>query len=364
MALRRTPFFDKHLAAGGRMVPFAGFEMPVQYSGVKPEHLAVRNGVGVFDVSHMGEFRCRGPRAEEALLRLLSNAVKRVKVGHAQYNVLCNERGGAVDDLYIYRLAIDDFLVCVNAANVAKDFAWMVEHNPCPNDATFTNHSDEWALLAIQGPKALALVKELAAEDLTHLGRKQVIRTSFAGVDGALVARTGYTGEDGCEVFLPAKTGVEGVWDMVVEAGAVPCGLGARDTLRLEAGNALYGHELDEDTSPIAAGLGWVVKLKKPGGFLGRDALASRRDTDPRVLVPMIIDGKRIAREGMRVLRDGNDVGMVTSGTKAPYLEKAILLAYVDRGLANIGERFDIDVRGRMATAEIVKGPFYKRDNA
>jgi len=358
--LRRTPFYDHHVAAGARLVPFAGFEMPVQYAGLKPEHLATRASCGLFDVSHMGEVRVRGPKAEDALMWLLSNAIRRLQPGKAQYNAMCNHEGGVVDDVFVYREGPEDFMVCVNAANRAKDFQWMVDNNP--HGAELVDEGDDWAQVAIQGPTAVDVVAGLTDLPVRDFARHDHRRGTFAGVEGCLVARTGYTGEDGFEVFVPA-TDAAPIWPAIVEAGAphglVPVGLGARDTLRLEAGNCLYGHELDATTSPLSAGLGWITKVKKPGGFIGCEAIVARRDagTD-RVLVGFQVDGKRIARDGMPILVDDTTVGTVTSGTRGPSVDAPIGLAYVDRAHSEVGTELTIDVRGRMATAHVVKTPF------
>lgn len=359
MSLRRTPFYDRHVAAGARMVPFAGFEMPVQYVGVREEHLQTRAAAGLFDVSHMGEVRFRGPNAESALSWLLSNAVRKLEPGQAQYNAMCNERGGVVDDVFVYRMGHEDFVVCVNAANRDKDYAWMVAHNP--HGATIVDEGDQWAQLAIQGPKAVAIVDRLVGFDAPSLPRHHFRVEAFAGVPDCIVARTGYTGEDGFEVFIPADRAAP-LWDEVMAAGAPegigPVGLGARDTLRLEVRNALYGHELNDDTSPLQAGLGWIVKLGKPGGFVGSDAITARKDTDREVLIGMVIDGKRIAREGMAVLAGGAPVGRVTSGTFAPSVGGPVCLAYVDKAHAALGSRLTIDVRGNEAVGVVVAGSF------
>ena len=358
--LRRTPFFDRHVAAGARMVPFAGFEMPVQYTGVIPEHIACRTSAGLFDVSHMGEVRVRGAKAEQALMWLVSNDVASTVPGQAQYNALCNDKGGVVDDLVIYRIAQDEFLICVNASNRAKDFAWLVEHNPFPGEVVFTDEGDDWAQLAIQGPNAVALCQTLTNVDLGPIGTYRFTHGTFAGVAGCLIARTGYTGEDGFEVFIPAAAAPP-VWDAIIAGGAVPVGLGARDTLRLEACYCLYGHELNDDTSPLQAGIGWITKLKKAGGFLGSAAIEARKATDDKKLVKLLIDGTRIARDGMPVLFAGQPVGHVTSGTRGPTLERSIALAYLRNDLAKPGTKVIIDVRGKEAPAEVVANPFYKR---
>lgn len=341
------------------MVPFAGYEMPVQYAGVRSEHDQVRRAVGVFDVSHMGEVRFRGPRAEDALMWLLTNAVRRIRVGTAQYNVMCNEQGGTVDDVFVYRLADDDFLVVVNAANREKDVAWMMANNP--HGADIVDESDQWSLLAIQGPRAVDVVDALTNGQAGALPRRGLYQGSFAGLD-AIVARTGYTGEDGFEVFLAAdEQTARTAWDAIMEAGAPhgiqPIGLGARDTLRLEVGNMLYGHELSEELSPLQAGIGWAVKLRKPGGFIGAEALRDR--VESHLLAAIVLEGKRIAREGMPVVHEEEEVGWVTSGTRSPSLEQSICLAYVRPDLAAPGTSLTIQIRKNQATGTVVKGRFY-----
>ncbi len=359
MDLRTTPFTSKHIEAGARMVPFAGFSMPVQYAGLKAEHLQVRASVGLFDVSHMGEVWFRGPKAEDALMWLLSNAIRRIPVGGAQYNAMCNARGGVVDDVFVYKVGPENFMVCVNAANREKDFAWMTANNP--HGADITDEGDDWAQIAIQGPEGAAVANALTDADLLSMKRHTLVVGTFAGVDGCIMARTGYTGEDGFEVFIPASAATP-VWDAVLEAGAaqgiVPVGLGARDTLRLEAGNCLYGHELNDDTTPLQAGLGWITKLRKPGGFIGSDAIAARKASEPRKLVKLRMTGKRIAREHMPVLLGDVVVGEVTSGTRGPSVGEGIALAYVDIAHTEPGTELVVDVRGRPAPAVVHHGPF------
>ena len=346
------------------MVPFAGFEMPVQYTGLAEEHRAVREAAGLFDVSHMGEIRVRGARARESLQHLLSNGILRLKDGHAQYNILCNDQGGVVDDVFVYRLAEDDFLVCVNASNREKDFAWFCERNPLPDDVSLEDEGDAWAQVAIQGPAAVRIVDAMTSLDATGIDRRRFASGDFAGIQGCLIARTGYTGEDGFEVFLPAES-CANVWDDLMgqgsEEGLVPAGLGARDTLRLEAGNCLYGHELSEEISPLQAGLGWVVKVKKPGGFIGRDAIVARAEAASRKLVGLRSLEKRIPREGMAVRLGDQDVGIVTSGTRGPSLGYGIAMAYVAEEHGILGAHLDVDVRGRTAPVEVVALPFYRR---
>ncbi|MCB9694103.1 MAG: glycine cleavage system aminomethyltransferase GcvT [Alphaproteobacteria bacterium] len=360
MSLRRTPLYPRHVEAGGRMVPFAGFEMPVQYAGLTAEHLCVRKEVGLFDVSHMGEIRVRGEKAPAALQHLLSNAVLRVEDGQAQYNLMCNERGGIVDDTVIYRLAADDFIVCVNAANREKDFAWIREHNPHP-DVSIEDEGDAWAQIAVQGPFGPNVTAYLAEPDVLSLARYRFVVGSFAGIGGCVIARTGYTGEDGFEVFCPADHALH-VWDALLEAGAThgvqPCGLGARNTLRLEARMSLYGHELTDDTTPLQAGLGWATKLGKPGGFIGRDAIVARKDAGEDVLVGFVMTDKRIARDEMPVLVRDEVVGHVTSGSRSPSTGRSIGLAYVKPQLAKAGTELTIDVRGKAGSALVTAADF------
>jgi aminomethyltransferase len=366
--LRRTPLYETHVAAGARMVPFAGFEMPVQYVGVSAEHKTVRSAVGLFDVSHMGEVRFRGPGATEALSWLVSHRVDDLPVGQARYAMMCNESGGVVDDVFLYRMADDDILVCVNAANREKDFAWMTSHLPASVAARVevVDEGDDWAQIAVQGPLAEATLQPLTTLSLSEMGARHHAIATVAGVPGCIVARTGYTGEDGFEVFIPVVGAPEHamrVWSGLLASGAPhgvqPIGLGARDTLRLEVRNALYGHELDDDTSPFAARMMWVVKLDKAGGFLGAEAIRARQATDTHFLVGCLIDDRKIVREGMQVLHEGQVVGRTTSGTLAPMLDQGVAMAYVPRALSEPGTRLSFDVRGRIATGTVVKGAFY-----
>ncbi len=363
MELRRTPFFPFHVEAGARLIDFGGWEMPVQYAGIVEEHRAVRRSVGLFDVSHMGEVRVRGPRALDAVRHLVTNDVDIVD-GQAQYTVMCRPDGGIVDDLIVYRIAADDVLICVNAANRDKDFAWMAEHNPFPEGATFTDEGDAWAQVAIQGRNAVPTLQKLTDLDLSTVAFYHHAPATVAGVEGCIVARTGYTGEDGFEVFLPPD-GAAAIWPAILEAGAPfdirPVGLGARDTLRLEARMVLYGNDIDDTTTPLEAGLGWVVKLAKPD-FIGKDALVRQRAEGVKRRLACLVVERRIPRPGHPILHEGEVVGRVTSGTRSPWLEKNIALGYVPRPLARPGTRLAVDVRGRVADAVVVKPPFYKRD--
>lgn len=361
MDLLRTPFFEHHKAAGGRLIDFGGWELPVQYSGIMAEHKQVRSSVGLFDVSHMGEVFLRGPGALASIRHLVTNAID-VPNGHAQYTAMCHPSGGIVDDLIVYRLADDEILVCVNAANRAKDFEWIRQNNPDESVAV-VNESDDWAQIAVQGRDAEAVLNSISSVDLAAVPSFGVVRGSVAGLDGCILARTGYTGEDGFEMFLPVDGAAE-VWPAVLDAGAafniMPIGLGARDTLRLEAKLMLYGNDINDETTPLEAGLGWITKLDKPD-FIGKDALVRQKAEGlRRRLVCMVVE-KRIARPHCAIMVDGEVVGEVTSGTKSPTLETNIALGYVPRRLARPGSRLQIDIRGRLAEAEVVKSPFYKR---
>ena len=329
------------MAAGAKLVPFAGWEMPIQYAGIREEHLAVRRDVGVFDVSHMGQVEVRGPQAAEFLQRLLSNDVRRIPEGGAQYSVMCREDGGVLDDLFTYRLADCAFLTVTNAANHDKDLAWLQAHAG-EFDVDVLDRHDNFAMLAVQGPRARALVGGLADGNLPS--RFHCCDRSIGGA-AALVAGTGYTGEDGVELLL-APGAAAAVWDALLEGGATPVGLGARDTLRLEACFHLYGNDLSEDRGPIAAGLGWCCKEQT--GFIGAEAVArARAQGTPEKLVPFVIDGPGIAREGNPVIGGG----VVTSGTFSPCLERGIGMAYVPAEEAEPTTRIEIDVRGTKRRA-------------
>ncbi|RMH41793.1 MAG: glycine cleavage system aminomethyltransferase GcvT [Deltaproteobacteria bacterium] len=360
--LKRTPLYDAHVAAGARMVPFGGWHMPVQYpTGIIKEHRAVREAVGVFDVSHMGEGALVGPRAGEAVQRLITHDARRLDAdGKALYTVMCNDAGGIVDDCIVYRRAADDYLIVLNASNIAKDLAWMRER--AGDLADVRDESDATALLAVQGPRAVAVVDRLSPAPLADVPRFSFVRADVAGVP-CMVARTGYTGEDGFELACAADR-ARALWDALIEAGAAPCGLGARDTLRLEARLCLYGNDIDETTTPYEAGLGWVVKLDA-GDFIGRDALRAQQAAGvSRKLIGFRIDERAIARHGYPVVDAGGEpIGQVTSGTKGISVPGSIGLAYVPVALASPGGRIAIDCRGKRVDATVVKGPFYKRED-
>lgn len=360
-SLKRTPLYDQHVAIKGKMVAFGGYELPVQYElGIKKEHLAVRERVGLFDVSHMGELFLEGPDALAALNHLLSNRFDSMKDGGCRYTILCNDKGGAKDDLLVYRLSEKRYLLVVNAANRDKDRDWIAEQ--LSGDVTLTDESDDWGLLAIQGPLSEQVLSRVAdAEALPKKFYTFVENVDVAGVS-CLISRTGYTGEDGFELYIP-KEGVVTVWEALLEAGKAdgiePCGLGARDTLRLEASLPLYGHELTEDIDPLSAGLGFVVKLDKED-FIGLDAL--KAIGEPETLrVGLKMTGRGIAREGAVVQKDGKDIGVVTSGTHLPYMNGAYAMAYVPRQFAEVGTHLDVIIRNKPVACEVVPMPFYKR---
>ena len=359
MALR-TPLHDTHVRAGARMVEFAGWDMPVQYAGLLGEHEAVRTRVGLFDVSHMGEVVFRGPRALEAVSRLFTNDLSKVVDGQAQYGCLCREDGGIVDDVIVYRRGPEDLLVCVNAANRQKDFDWLSGNSP---GVDVKNESDDWGQLALQGPLAAQLLQRLTNVNLSAVKNYRFAGGEVAGIP-CLVARTGYTGEDGFELFCPAAE-TPRLWDALVEAGQheriAPCGLGARDSLRLEMAYRLYGSDMDDHTTPLEAGLGWVVKLDK-GEFVGRAALARQKEQGlQRKLVGFVLTDPGIARHGYPVLHEGRRVGEVTSGTRSPTLKVSVGLAYVPPALAAEGSTFAVEIRGKPAAAKVVKTPFHTR---
>ncbi len=349
--LRRTALYERHKAAGAKLVPFAGWEMPVQYEGIREEHLAVRRDVGVFDVSHMGQVQTSGPQSLEFLQRVLTNDVRRIPEGGAQYSLMCREDGGVLDDLFTYRLAERSFLTVTNAANHEKDLAWIQAHTE-PFDVDVTDRAQDFAMLAIQGPRARALVGGLADGALPP--RLHCCERTVAGA-AALVCGTGYTGEDGVELLL-TEDDAGAVWDALLAGGAHPAGLGARDTLRLEVCFHLYGNDLSEGRGPIEAGLGWCCQERTD--FVGAKAVGRAREggVDEK-LVAFVIEGSGIARQGNPVIGGGE----VTSGTFSPCLERGIGMAYVAADRAEPGTRLEIDVRGRTRSAVVERKPLYKK---
>ncbi len=345
--LLKTPLHDRHVALGARMVPFAGWEMPVQYEGVISEHRAVRGDCGVFDVSHMGEFEVEGPRATELLQATLSNDLDKIAPGQAQYTLLTNDRGGIIDDLIVYRLEEFRYLLIVNAANREADFSWLREHEIRGSDVR--DVSDAYALLAVQGPRAIERL------DLPEARQFTFAEGEIDGIE-CMVNRTGYTGEAGCEILVMAEDAGD-LWDRVLERGAVPCGLGARDTLRLEASLPLHGNDITPDTDAISAGLGWCCALDKD--FTGAEELREIKARGPeRKLVSFVLEEKAVPRQGMAI--EGG--GEVTSGTHSPMLDRGIGMGYVRADSATPGIELAIDVRGKSRRARVVKRPIYKRE--
>jgi aminomethyltransferase len=358
-AMKRTPLHAAHVRAGARMIPFGGWDMPVQYTGIVEEHRTVRSAVGCFDVSHMGEFEFKGPDAVRALQGVTTNDVTSLEIGQVQYSLLCYEDGGIVDDLTLYRLTDDHFMMTVNASNIDKDWAWIGRHLEGRVDAR--NVSEDTGLIAVQGPHAERLVGRLADVDVAAIGYYHFRRGHVAGVPG-IISRTGYTGEDGFELYLPAA-GTERVWDRLLAEGradgAAPIGLGARDTLRLEMKYALYGNDIDQTTNPLEAGLGWVVKPAK-GPFLGRDAIERVRAAGPRRrLVGFEMVDRAVARHGYPILHGDASVGEVTSGSYGPSVDRYVGMGYVPASLAAVGTAIAVEVRGRGQAARVVKTPFH-----
>ena len=362
--LKRTPLHDRHVALGARMVGFGGWSMPVQYAGIVAEHRGARSAAGLFDVSHMGEFVLEGPGALDLLQRALTNDYASLAPGRARYSLMCAEDGGVVDDLIVTCEGDGRYLIVVNAGNIDQDFAWLSAL--AGDDVTLTNVSDQWALLAVQGPRSADILAGLLADDdaaaLRALRYYATHRCALFGVP-VIISRTGYTGDLGFEVFVPAESAVA-VWDGLLDGGAdqglVPVGLGARDTLRLEAGFCLHGHDISPQRNPIEANLARFVKLDKPA-FVGRETLARiAADGPAERLVGLSVTERGVVREGCAVLADGQPVGIVTSGTFSPLLERSIALAYVRSDLCEVGTTLAVDVRGRALPCVVSALPFYK----
>jgi aminomethyltransferase len=359
-SLKRTPLFSAHVKAGARMVPFGGWEMPVQYRGIVEEHRTVRAAVGCFDVSHMGEFEIEGPGALGTLQTLTTNDVAALEIGQVQYSLLCRPDGGIVDDLTLYRLAADRFMLTVNAGNIDKDWAHVTTAAPAEG-ARWRDVSASTALIAVQGPRAEALVARLADQDVAGIGYYRFARGKVAGV-ATLISRTGYTGEDGFELYVAAGD-AEPLWSALLgqggAEGVAPIGLGARDTLRLEMRYALYGNDIDETTNPLEAGLGWVVKPAK-GDFLGRAAIERVRAAGPaRKLIGLEMTERAVARHGYPVVKEGAPVGVVTSGSYGPSVDRYIAMAYVATPHAPVGTDVGVEIRGQVKAARVVKTPFH-----
>jgi aminomethyltransferase len=353
----RTPLHEIHLALGARMVDFAGWDMPLQYTSIAQEHQAVRTAAGMFDISHMGRFWLAGAEALPLVQRIFTNNAATLKSGQVRYGLVCNDRGGILDDVLVYGFSSKLGMV-VNASNREKIFGWIQNHQTTPA-VPLLDTTAESCMIAVQGPKALDVVRGITSFDAAALPYYFSTQTSYQGKD-CLLSRTGYTGEDGVELIVSAAQGPV-LWNELRSRGAFPCGLGARDTLRLEAAMPLYGHELSEEIDPLQAGLGWAVKFDK-GDFIGREALLKRKeDANRPVRVGLEIAGKRIAREQAAVLAGGEKIGGVTSGTFAPTLEKAIAMAYVGPAHASPGTVCEVDIRGKTSPATVARLPFYER---
>jgi aminomethyltransferase len=354
--LRRTSLYDRHLDAGAKLVPFAGWEMPVEYEGIRPEHFAVRTHAGMFDVSHMGEVETEGPGALAFLQRVLSNDLAKIEQGGAQYSCLTNERGGVIDDLFSYRLGHDRYLTVTNAANHGTDLEWLGRHSH-GFDVAVRDVADRYAMLAVQGPRARQIV---SATLRVELPERMHTSTARIGDRPALVCGTGYTGEDGVELLIDPEIS-PAIWAELLDAGVVPCGLGARDTLRLEVCFHLHGQDLTPERNPIEAGLGWCCKEET--GFIGSERIAEVRAAGPaQKLAPFTIEGRGIPRPGNAILADGEEVGEVTSGTFSPSLEVGIGMGYVRADLAEPGTELEIDVRGKRRPAMVGSKPLYRKE--
>lgn len=358
--LKKTPLFDAHVALEGKLVPFAGYEMAVQYpSGIMAEHNAVRTNAGLFDVCHMGEFVLRGAGALDLIQKITVNDASTLDVGQAQYSAMCLESGGIIDDLLVYR-GDDHYMLVVNASNKEKDLAWVLKHAD-DFDVDVTDRSDATALLAIQGPKAAGIVQGLTDTDLDSIGYYRFALGTVAGVEG-VISRTGYTGEDGFELYIPAEGGMK-LWNALMEAGAddglIATGLGCRDSLRLEMGYALYGNDLDEDHTPLESGLAWITKMDK-GDFVGRDVLAKQKEEGiTRRLVGLKLSDKGFPRHGYPITNEGEDVGVVTSGVVSPSLGIGVAMGYVPTELSKAGTEVGIRIRNKIIPAVVQRPPFY-----
>jgi aminomethyltransferase len=363
--LKRTPLFDVYKEYGGKTIDFGGWELPVQFSSIKEEHEAVRTRAGLFDVSHMGEIEVKGPGSLAYLQKMMTNDISKLKNGGAQYTAMCYENGGTVDDLLVYKLEEDHYLLVVNASNIEKDFAWLKDHLDA--DVEIDNLSEGMAQLALQGPAAENVLQKLANEqDLSQIGFFKFSEEVDLNGKKALISRTGYTGEDGFEIYCKAED-VIGIWKDILEtgkwAGVVPCGLGARDTLRFEANLALYGQELSPEISPLEAGIGFAVKLNKEADFIGKEALKQLKENGlPRKLVGIEMIDRGIPRHGYPVYKGDVQIGEVTTGTQSPTLKKNIGLVLIDSKETELGNEVEVEIRGKRLKAAVSATPFYKRE--
>lgn len=355
----QTPLYQKHIILNARMVDFTGYQMPIQYSGIIQEHLAVRNSCGIFDICHMGELIVRGVGAEDLLNYITVNDVKSMSVGDAQYSAMCYENGGIIDDILIYKYA-DKYMLVVNSSNLEQDFSWLKKYKR--DDVELIDISAETGLIALQGPDSRNILQKCVELDLTDIPFYTFIESNIGGFN-ATFARTGYTGELGFEIYAD-KDDIGQIWDIIMDTGDVtPCGLACRDTLRMEMKFCLYGNDIDDATNPIEAGLGWITKLNKDK-FIGKKSLLLAKENRIRHLTAFKMDERAVPRKGYSIYADGNKVGKVTSGTQSPSLQKGIGLGYVQFGKHKVGMELDLDIRGIMKKATIIKPPFYKNGSA
>ncbi len=357
----RTPLYDRAIALNARMTAFSGWEMPVQFSGIVPEHVAIRDRVGMFDISHMGKFILQGAAAIDQLQQLVPSDLSRLQPGQAQYTVLLNPQAGIIDDIIVYQEGEGNVVVIVNAGTKDKDKDWLLAHLDL-NLVKFQDISADQTLIAVQGPETVQNLQPLVDIDLTQIANFGHARATIFN-SPAFIARTGYTGEDGFEIMVAPAVGIK-LWDALLAAGVTPCGLGARDTLRLEAAMCLYGQEINDNTTPLEAGLGWIVHLDTKGNFIGRDVLKRQKAAGvSRKLVGLNMQGRHIARHDYPIVIDGQPAGIVTSGTMSPTLGQAIALAYVPTEFAKIGQVVEVEIRGKLHPATVIKKPFYRSAN-
>ena len=363
--MKETPLTQTHIDLGARMMPFAGYNMPVSYAGINEEHTNVREHVGLFDVSHMGQFFLKGENALALIQKISSNDASKLVVGQAQYTCMPNDKGGIVDDMLIYKLAEDEYMLVVNAANIEKDYNWISQANTM--GVAMSDKSDEMALLALQGPKAAQVLQKITSMNVEEIAYYHFAISDVAGIDNVNISATGYTGAGGFELYLNNQDAVK-VWNTLLEIGKeeniVPVGLGARDTLRLEMGFCLYGNDINDETSPIEAGLGWITKTKKEEDFFSKDVFIKQREEGIRnKLVAFVVDDRRVPRNGYEIVNEQEEViGHVTSGTLSPSLQIPIGLGYVEKAYAKVDNTIGIKLRNKILSAKIVKLPFYKKD--
>ena len=354
--MKRTALYEAHLKLGAKMIEFAGWEMPVYYTSINKEHASVRTSAGLFDLGHMGIIKVSGDAALPYLQRLLTNDISRLEVGSSQYSIMLNESGGVIDDIFVYRLR-DHYMLVVNASNTDKDLKWLTKNNS--EGVEISNLKESFTILALQGPKAQEILQKICNIDLKNIGHHKIIDLLTLNIS-TLISRTGYTGEDGFELFFN-KANAQTIWNELINLGATSCGLGARDTLRLEAGYPLYGHEYNEGITPLETGFSFAVKFDR-GDFIGKESLLKHKEEGfSKKLVGIKLKDVGIPRQGYRILKDGNVIGYVTSGTMSPSLNIGIGMGFVRVEFAEVGTEIDIDIRGKMAKAEVIKLPFYRR---